>query len=171
MSEYIPEDGPKAPFGFFQNSYKKNENHPDYVGDMTITDTLMKQIIALRNEGKMAVVGVAGWLKTTKQGQPYVSCQVQIDTYKTAKRYGVEESDIRATIDAVATGVKPQSAPAPAPAGSDPFLQSTPTQGSAPAPAAAPAPASDGDIFDDPLPTQSAPAQTPLTDPDDDLPF
>lgn len=164
--DYIPEDGPKAPFGFFRNSYKKNDNHPDYVGDMTITDTLMKQIIALRNEGKMAVIGVAGWLKESSNG-PYVSCQIQIDTYRTAKRYGVDESEIAGTINAVNSTAKPK-APASHGASDDPFLTATQTQGQGQGKAQGSG-ADTRDIFDDPLP--SGGGASPLSEPDDDLPF
>lgn len=137
--EYVPEDGPKAPFGLFKNSYKKQDSHPDYVGDLTMTDTLLQQVLALRQQSKVASLGVAGWRKETRNGEPYVSCQVQVDTYKTAKRYNVEESEIRAVIDSVAGKAKKAAPPVShepddflgggsgsAKGGSDPFADSPP---------------------------------------------
>lgn len=141
-TEYTPpEDGPKASFGLFKNSYKKQDSHPDYVAGITLTDTLLHQVLALRQQGKMASLGVAGWRKETRNGEPYVSCQVQVDTYKTAKRYGVEESDIRETIDSAAGKQKKKPSATPSseqddflgasesvavPAAQDPFADSPP---------------------------------------------
>ena len=158
MSDFIPEDGPRVPFGLFVNGYKEKDSHPDYVGDLTITDTMMKQVLALRKQGKAASVSVAGWRKETRNGDPYVSCQLQVDTYKTAKRYKCEESEIRNIIDGVASEQKRQAPPKPS--APDPFLGApAPTGGQASAP----------DPFDDPLPDTEA--KSPLTEPDDELPF
>lgn len=148
--DWIPEDGPRVPFGLFQNSFKKSDNHPDYKADFTITDTFLRQVVALRQEQKMAVIGLAGWLKESSNG-PYVSCQLAVDTYRTAKRYGVDEQDIIATINGV--GGAEQSRPAPPAPKADGFLTTAPVETSA---------ADSSDPF------AGAP---PLSQPDDDLPF
>ena len=158
--DYIPEDGPKVPFGLFKNSYKQKDSHPDYVGDMTITDTLLQQVLALRQQGKMANLGVAGWRKETRNGETYVSCQLQVDTYKTAKRYDVEESEIRDIIDGVQSKKK-SAAPASAPVQDD-FLGSSGGAVAAAAPKAT-------DPFADAPPPAGGP--DPFDNPDDDLPF
>lgn len=141
---FIPEDGPSTPLGLFSNSYKRKDTHPDYVGNFVLTDTLLKQIIALRNTGKVATLGVAGWPKQTKNGDNYMSCQVRVDTYKTARRYNVEES----VINEIISGSQPtqtQNQPPQAQRGSDPFLGT-------PAPPAQPQSPPAPDPFNDPLP-------------------
>lgn len=153
--EYVPEDGPKAPFGLFRNNYKKADSHPDYVGDVTLTDTLLRQVLALRQQSRVASLSVAGWRKETKNGEPYVSCQLQVDTYKTAKRYNVEESEIRATIDGVASKTKREAPAAPV---QDDFLGS--------------GGGSQDPFADSPPPAKSAASNVdPFDGADDELPF
>lgn len=125
MSEpFTPQDGPKAPVSIFKNNYKKQESHPDYVADFVMTDTILKQIASLREQGKMAVLAIAGWARKTANGSGYISGSLQVDVYKTAKRYDMEIDQIKAMMG----DSTPHRAPAKTSAatGDDDFLPDGP---------------------------------------------
>ena len=144
-NQYVPEDGPNVSTGLFQNNYKKKDTHPDFVSDFTLTDTILKQVMALRNNGKLAVLGIAGWRKKTKNGDPYISMSISVDTYRTAKRYNCEESEIQQIMGgATQTQSQPSAPPVPA---DDPFFGDGGNET-----VGAP---SEPDPFDDPLPGEA----------------
>lgn len=159
--DYLAQTGPTVNFGIFQNSYKENDSQPDVVGEFIVTDTLIKQIVALRKARKPAVLGVAGWRKQTHNGDAYISCSLKVDAYKTGKRYDVDKSEIQAIMQQAGGEAPRQAAPAvpPSPA-SDPFFGSAPAK-----------PAASNDPFADAPPVRGGGGGAPLSEPDDDLPF
>ena len=117
---WTPEDGPKTPMAVFQNNFKEKESHPDYVGEMLITDTMLRHVINLRNDGKMAVIAYAGWKKKTKDNKPYISGSAAVDAYKTAKRYDTDKEAIQKLMDGQGEGGDAGPEPTPE-ADADPF--------------------------------------------------
>lgn len=121
---WTPDDGPKTPLSIFKNDRKEKESHPDFTGEVILTDTMIKQIGALRSDGKTAVLGFAGWHKKTKNNQNFISGSVRVDVYKTAKRYDVEKSVIEAIMEGGAP--TPAAAPAAAASGGDDIFGDSP---------------------------------------------
>ena len=72
--EYQPQEGW---FNAFDNTFKKEPNHPDFTG------------IGLFN-GKSAKVAV--WKKRTKNGEVYVSCHVEYEEVKEPKPVSTQEA-------------------------------------------------------------------------------
>ena len=76
---YVPKDGTGS---FFQNKNKKADNHPDRVGTAMFRGEELE---------------VSGWLKKTKDGEPYLSFTIKSKNVssKTTDQGGEQQRDFR----------------------------------------------------------------------------
>jgi|AACY02.16.fsa_nt_gi hypothetical protein len=69
----MPYNG-KATGAIFQNGRKQKDSHPDYQGEIEIGPEAMQSLIAQRDRGEeFPKVEIAGWKKTTKNGDMFLS--------------------------------------------------------------------------------------------------
>lgn len=73
---------------------KKSENHPDFRGEITITNTLLREIVDEVKAGREAKLSIAAWEKVSKKGNTYLSLNVQkYEEYKPESKQEVAKED------------------------------------------------------------------------------
>jgi len=66
----------------FTNRKKEKDTHPDVQGDMVMGADLVAELARLVNAGKPAKFRVAGWKKTTKSGDKFISLSISSADFK-----------------------------------------------------------------------------------------
>lgn len=87
--------GPNPGFGgLFRNTFKENDNHPDYKGSIALDEAL---IDAADKDGSLEV---SAWVKKTKNGDKFLSLQVREkfkkDDDKPAKKKVAKKKEVEA---------------------------------------------------------------------------
>ena len=91
MADYQNRDMTQG--ALFINNRKKQTNHPDLRGELTLSKALLKELVAKVKEGKEAKLSLAVWKKKSKAGNEYQSIAAQIFTeYK--KDGGSDEVEV-----------------------------------------------------------------------------
>ncbi len=62
----------------FINNRKKQPNHPDFRGELTLSKALLKELVERVKDGKEAKLSLAVWKKKSKAGNEYQSLAAQI---------------------------------------------------------------------------------------------
>lgn len=77
----------RVTFGVFQNDRKDTDKHPDRMGRIEVTETLLREMVDYRKAGKLPVLEVAVWDSTTRnENKPYLYCKAGVSEYWTNKR-------------------------------------------------------------------------------------
>jgi len=66
----------------FRNDYKQNENQPDWIGKLEITNDLIDNLKKLVGNNLMADVQIALWNRTSKSGKEYKYARLSIPKEK-----------------------------------------------------------------------------------------
>jgi len=91
MADYSNRDMTQG--ALFINNRKKQQNHPDFRGELTLSKALLKELVEKVKEGKEAKLALAVWKKKSKAGNEYQSIAAQIFTeYK--KDGGSDEVEV-----------------------------------------------------------------------------
>lgn len=80
MAQNTWQDRPNTGSLFAQQE-KRSENAPDYTGNIIVGDEVVDHI---KKSGGMVKLRIAGWKKTAKTGNVYLSLSVSLDTPKQA---------------------------------------------------------------------------------------
>jgi hypothetical protein len=78
MADYSNKDMTQG--ALFINNRKKQTNHPDFRGELTLSKALLKELVEKVKEGKEAKLSLAVWKKQSKAGNEYQSIAAQIYT-------------------------------------------------------------------------------------------
>jgi uncharacterized protein (DUF736 family) len=91
MADYQNRDMTQG--ALFINNRKKQQNHPDFRGELTLSKALLKDLVERVKEGKEAKLTLAVWKKKSKAGNEYQSIAAHIFTeYK--KDGGSDEVEV-----------------------------------------------------------------------------
>jgi predicted transglutaminase-like protease len=78
MADYSNRDMTQG--ALFINNRKKQTNHPDFRGELTLSKALLKELVEKVKEGKEAKLSLAVWKKKSKAGNEYQSIAASIFT-------------------------------------------------------------------------------------------
>ena len=59
---------------------KRNPKGPDFSGSLTVGQSTLRGLIEMHKSGKPAKLRVAGWNRTSKKGNPFISVKVEVAT-------------------------------------------------------------------------------------------
>jgi len=95
MTDY--KDIPRISIASFKNSRKEKSNQPDFTGFGDVGKEFIESLKQLLDSGKPEIpLRVAGWNKTSKKGNNFISYSIQIDTYQMEQ---AEEQSIQQDAD------------------------------------------------------------------------
>lgn len=69
----------------FNNNRKEKDSHPDFTGAATVSKENLVEIVKALQSNNEVPLKLAGWTKTSKNGNKYISLSIELDTYKLNK--------------------------------------------------------------------------------------
>jgi len=91
-------DIPRISIASFKNSRKEKANQPDFTGFGDVGSEFIESLKQLLESGKSEIpLRVAGWNKTSKKGNNFISYSIQIDTYQMEQAEGqsIEQDTVK----------------------------------------------------------------------------
>jgi hypothetical protein len=86
------ENIPRISVASFKNSRKEKPNQPDFTGFGQVDNTFVESVKQIIESGVEEVpLRIAGWNKTSKKGNNFISYSIQIDTYQLESKNNDED--------------------------------------------------------------------------------